>query len=198
MPTDGGCGGELIAIGSTLMLGYLTEAHQNGSLALVPVQRFGSGDVVIRRADGTVDVTGRLDRQVKLNGFRVQLDGIEAIVEQLNFVRAAVAIAAQSPGSIAHDLRKAAHIFLEGNLTWKGALATAERHLNENDYWGCPAAEKITTERTQGQGRAFRWRSTCAGRVSFVFHAVQSLPRTSMGKKDRVEAAHRAELKLLA
>ncbi|KAI4950065.1 hypothetical protein J4E91_004721 [Alternaria rosae] len=40
------------------------------------------GNIVCWRADGTLDSFGRTDDQVKIKGFRVELDGVTAIIEQ--------------------------------------------------------------------------------------------------------------------
>ncbi|KAF2749974.1 acetyl-CoA synthetase-like protein [Sporormia fimetaria CBS 119925] len=43
---------------------------------------FNTGDVVSWRADGLLCTFGRLDEQVKIKGFRVELDGVAAVVEK--------------------------------------------------------------------------------------------------------------------
>lgn len=75
--------GELLVGGEGLALGYLGRDD-------LTAQRFGTdqtgtrwyrtGDTVVRRNDGLIVYTGRLDRQVKVRGYRVELDDIEAIL----------------------------------------------------------------------------------------------------------------------
>ena len=48
---------------------------------------FRTGDMVRRRPDGLYDRTGRKDRQVKIRGARVELDGVEAAIRRHPSVR---------------------------------------------------------------------------------------------------------------
>ncbi|PVH94972.1 acetyl-CoA synthetase-like protein [Periconia macrospinosa] len=43
---------------------------------------FNTGDIVRWREDGSLDTLGRQDDQVKIKGFRVELDGISAVIEK--------------------------------------------------------------------------------------------------------------------
>lgn len=42
---------------------------------------FNTGDIARWREDGSLDMLGREDDQVKIKGFRVELDGIIAVIE---------------------------------------------------------------------------------------------------------------------
>ncbi|MDT0449273.1 amino acid adenylation domain-containing protein [Streptomyces hesseae] len=76
--------GELYVGGDGLALGYLGDPRLTAErfVSLPAVQPGGplyrTGDLVVRRADGLLEYRGRLDRQVKLRGVRVELDEIEA------------------------------------------------------------------------------------------------------------------------
>jgi amino acid adenylation domain-containing protein len=48
---------------------------------------FRTGDLVRQRPDGLLERIGRKDRQVKIRGARVELDGVEAVLRQNAFVR---------------------------------------------------------------------------------------------------------------
>ncbi len=48
---------------------------------------FRSGDLVRQRSDGLLERIGRKDRQVKIRGVRVELDGVEAVLRQHPLVR---------------------------------------------------------------------------------------------------------------
>jgi non-ribosomal peptide synthetase component F/thioesterase domain-containing protein/acyl carrier protein len=54
---------------------------------------FRTGDLVRQRPDGLLDRIGRKDRQVKIRGTRVDLDGVEAVLRQHPFVREVAALA---------------------------------------------------------------------------------------------------------
>jgi non-ribosomal peptide synthetase component F len=42
---------------------------------------FNTGDVVRWRDDGSLEIFGRKDDQVKIKGFRVELDGVTTVIE---------------------------------------------------------------------------------------------------------------------
>ncbi len=54
---------------------------------------FRTGDLVRQRPDGLLERIGRKDRQVKIRGARVDLDGVEAVLRQNPFVRDVGALA---------------------------------------------------------------------------------------------------------
>ncbi|OLF08827.1 amino acid adenylation protein [Actinophytocola xinjiangensis] len=60
---------------------------------------FRSGDLVSWNADGTVGFVGRADNQVKLRGFRVELDEIRLAIEEHDWVRNAAVIVRQDERS---------------------------------------------------------------------------------------------------
>lgn len=81
--------GELFAGGAGVGLGYwqrpeltaekfVADPQDPGGRALL----YRTGDRVRRRADGNIEFLGRVDRQVKINGKRVELDEIEATVRR--------------------------------------------------------------------------------------------------------------------
>ncbi|GHG75621.1 amino acid adenylation domain-containing protein [Streptomyces griseocarneus] len=76
--------GELYVGGDGLALGYLGDPRLTAErfVPLPAVEPGGllyrTGDRVVRHADGLLEYRGRLDRQVKLRGARVELDEVEA------------------------------------------------------------------------------------------------------------------------
>ena len=93
-PVADGEQGQLCAGGDGVALGYLADPART-------VERFAAdpwipggmlyltGDLVRRRADGVVEFCGRADRQVKIDGKRVELDAIEAAVRTSGVVQEA-------------------------------------------------------------------------------------------------------------
>ncbi|EUC30181.1 hypothetical protein COCCADRAFT_39539 [Bipolaris zeicola 26-R-13] len=47
---------------------------------------YNFGNIVCWRADGSLDSFGRMDDQVKIKGFRVELDGVTSVIEQFSGV----------------------------------------------------------------------------------------------------------------
>jgi hypothetical protein len=54
----------------------LDKFNNNGSMM------FNTGDIVSWREDGSLNSFGRIDDQVKIKGFRVELDGVTAVIEK--------------------------------------------------------------------------------------------------------------------
>ncbi|MCR5877625.1 AMP-binding protein [Phenylobacterium sp. J367] len=63
---------------------------------------FRTGDLVRQRPDGLIERIGRQDRQVKIRGARVELDGVEALIRQHPGVRdVGVLVRVRRPGAAA-------------------------------------------------------------------------------------------------
>jgi amino acid adenylation domain-containing protein len=77
--------GELLIGGPNVACGYLGQPELSAQVFLSgPAgRRYRTGDVVARRADGSLAFLGRTDRQVKIRGNRVELDEIEAVAARL-------------------------------------------------------------------------------------------------------------------
>ena len=84
--------GELVAEGPYVSLGLWLD----GRCAPGP-RVFHSGDLVRQRADGLIERLGRKDRQVKIRGVRVELEGVEAALRQHPGVRDAAVLARAGP-----------------------------------------------------------------------------------------------------
>jgi non-ribosomal peptide synthetase component F/thioesterase domain-containing protein/acyl carrier protein len=68
-----------------------TESVEHGAASASRV--FRSGDLVRQRPDGLLERAGRIDRQVKIRGSRVDLDGVEAVLRGQPFVHDVGAVA---------------------------------------------------------------------------------------------------------
>ncbi|HJQ03547.1 MAG TPA: AMP-binding protein [Jatrophihabitans sp.] len=86
MPVDTGTIGEVHVAGPGLAGGYLGDPAQTAARWLpdpfgVPGgRRFATGDLGRRLPDGSLQIVGRVDRQVKVRGQRTNLDEIEAVL----------------------------------------------------------------------------------------------------------------------
>jgi acyl carrier protein len=73
---------------------------------------YRTGDLARRLPDGRIEVLGRIDHQVKIRGYRIELAEVEAALQQLPGVQAAVVVA--------HEGRPGEH-YLAGYLVPRGA-----------------------------------------------------------------------------
>ncbi|RQU99200.1 amino acid adenylation domain-containing protein, partial [Burkholderia cenocepacia] len=98
--------GELCIGGATLARGYLGQAALTAE-RFVPdpdgapgARCYRSGDLCRLRDDGGVDFLGRIDRQIKLRGFRIEPGEIEAMLRQCEGVRDAAVEARAKDGRV--------------------------------------------------------------------------------------------------
>ena len=73
-PVPRGAAGELLITGGSVARGYLDGPRFEGS--------YRCGDRVRMRADGAIEFLGRIDRQIKIRGYRVEPAHIEAVLRR--------------------------------------------------------------------------------------------------------------------
>jgi amino acid adenylation domain-containing protein len=103
-PVPVGEDGELYAGGAGVALGYLNQPELTAEKfvedAFAPqtgARLYRTGDRVRQRPDGIIEFLGRVDRQIKLNGKRIELDAIEADLRSEETVQDAAVIARVDP-----------------------------------------------------------------------------------------------------
>jgi hypothetical protein len=97
-PVADGEAGMLFAGGLGLASGYLGDARLSAASFVADPDRRGAvlyrtGDLARRRPDGTLDFLGRRDRQVKIDGKRVEPDEIEEALRRAGAIADAVVVA---------------------------------------------------------------------------------------------------------
>lgn len=98
-PVADGEEGELCAGGQGVALGYINRADLTAE-RFVPdpfsdipgAKLYRTGDVVRRRPDGAIEFCGRRDRQVKIDGKRIELDEIELALRDQAALRDAIVV----------------------------------------------------------------------------------------------------------
>ena len=114
-PLPLGVPGELLLSGPRLALGYrgrpdltaksfvdnpclgLVEGRVHASLSDFYRKAYRTGDLVRWRNDGTLEFLGRIDRQVKITGVRIELGEVESALESFAGVAQAVACVLADP-----------------------------------------------------------------------------------------------------
>lgn len=124
-PLPVGVAGELYLAGDQLARGYLhdeertkqrfVEVDPNGP---VPEERlYRTGDLCRWREDGEIEFLGRADQQVKLRGFRIELEEIESTLESMEGVDGAAAAVVDGGGG---------NKMLVGYVVSRGKAVTSE------------------------------------------------------------------------
>ncbi|WP_406071876.1 alpha/beta fold hydrolase [Streptomyces sp. NBC_01020] len=96
--------GQIYAAGDSLALGYHGDPAQTARSFVPdpfrPGQRmYATGDRGRWRADGQMQLLGRIDHQVKIRGYRVELGEIEAVMASARNVRSAVVVTCYRGGN---------------------------------------------------------------------------------------------------
>ena len=117
--------GELLLGGGCLAAGYIhrPELTAERFILLDGTRWYRTGDGVREDADGVLSYLGRLDQQIKLDGYRIEPAEIEAVLCR----HPAVAEAAVVAASDAQGRRLVAHVVLRDAHADEGALATQLR-----------------------------------------------------------------------
>nr|WP_280494966.1 amino acid adenylation domain-containing protein [Nocardia farcinica] len=185
-PVPVGVAGELYLAGAQLARGYqAAPALTAGRFVADPFDRgarmYRTGDIVRRRADGSLEYLERADFQVKIGGFRIELGDIESALLALPGVRAAVALA-RTDG--AAGARLVAYAAVDGVLS-----SAASGSSND----GAPAADATereddavsATTRIGAELRAGLRERLPGYMVPAAVMALPALPLTGNGKVDR-------------
>ncbi|MRH91601.1 AMP-binding protein [Nocardia sp. SYP-A9097] len=164
-PVPPGGLGELYLSGPQLALGYLGRPATTAAafVAGTDGRRYRTGDLVRRATDGTVVYEGRIDSQVKINGYRVEPDEAAVVLRELDGVEHAAVLAYTGNGRTrlgalvvsevpVPQLRAALAQRLPRFLVPTRIVPVGEIPLNRNDKLDVHAATTLLTAPVAGSG----------------------------------------------
>lgn len=125
-----GISGEICVAGAGVALEYLNQPQLTAERFISGPGDTGrlyrSGDKGRLRPDGRLEHLGRLDSQVKLRGFRIELDEIRSVLLQVNAVVAAAVVLNQGKAGDAASARLDAYLVLNG-----GSVQDVRQHAGK-------------------------------------------------------------------
>nr|QEO74871.1 condensation domain-containing protein [uncultured bacterium] len=173
-PVPVGAIGEIYISGDTLARGYLNQPSLS-AVKFIPnpfsrrpgMRMYRSGDLGRYLADGNIEFVARLDDQVKVRGFRIELSEIEAVL-------------AQHPG-----VKESVAVVSEDGDTGKRILAYVVPNLVAPSQVPADPAAAGAEEISARSLRAYLSRSLPDYMIPSVFVLMDQLPLTRNGKVDR-------------
>lgn len=177
-PVPTGTPGELFIGGRQLARGYLHRPEQTAEKFITatvcsngrPDRLYRTGDLAQWNEDGSVQFVGRMDNQVKLRGYRVELDEVRLAIENHDWVKSA-AVLVREDSDTGHqslvaclelNLREAA-LMDQGNhgshhLSKKGRVQVRAQLSNQGlrqdgELAGKPIVRLLGAEATEAQRR---------------------------------------------
>ncbi len=123
-PVPVGIPGELYIGGAGLARGYLNQPQLTAErfISTQYSTLYQTGDRAYYQPDGTIEFLGRVDHQIKIRGFRVELGEIEATLQRHLAIREAVVVASQE---LSHEMRLTAYFSLDRSY-FQQALQTQQ------------------------------------------------------------------------
>lgn len=136
-PTPVGVPGELHVGGTGVALGYLGNEASTSERFVErdipgggPTRLYRTGDVARYLDDGTIDLLGRVDDQVKLRGQRIELGEVEMVLREHPAVRDAAVVLLRSDGEAVHAAESLV-AYVEGTVDAAELRGFAARRLPE-------------------------------------------------------------------
>lgn len=113
-----GLKGELIICGDQVGRGYVNLPEKTAAAFFTHdgMRAYHSGDLAAWTAEGEIRIFGRLDNQIKLRGFRIELDEIEKVITEFPGVSSSAAMVRKTGGTE----------YLAGYYTAKGPVSAED------------------------------------------------------------------------
>ncbi|MGY3778883.1 D-alanine--poly(phosphoribitol) ligase subunit DltA [Isobaculum melis] len=150
--------GEMVIVGPSVSIGYLNNEEKTAEAFYLEdgVQAYRTGDLGFLK-EGLLFYQGRKDFQIKLHGYRIELEDVDHHLENVSLIKAAIAVPQMKENKVA-------------NLA---AFVVAQPHTFEKEYQLTAAIKKELAE------------STMAYMIPQKWIYLDELPLTANGKIDR-------------
>ena len=130
--------GELCITGEALARGYLGDPVRTRDRFGTGPRCYRTGDLARRLDNGKLQVAGRMDQQIKIDGYRVELTEIEAVLAAAAGVSAAVAVPLD--GGISRTLAAAVTpASVDVDAVWAQAAERLPRYMMPSTLVAIPA-----------------------------------------------------------
>jgi amino acid adenylation domain-containing protein len=182
-PVPVGVPGEVYIGGAGLARGYLNRPDltaerfiPNPFSAEAGTRLYKTGDLARFRPDGAIEYLGRIDHQIKLRGFRIEIGEIEALLAQHPAVRQSVVVAREDiPG----EKRLVAYVV-------PSPLSVVSRQLSESgDGWRDKGQWAMDNGQRSSELRSFLKAQLPEYMIPAAIVFLADMPLTASGKVDR-------------
>ncbi len=180
-----GVTGEVCIAGESVSRGYLNRPELTAEkFAVCPFEdgalMVRTGDVGRRLPDGTIELFGRIDHQIKLRGFRIEIGEIEALLDSHPDVRENVVVVRNPDAGRGEDVPG------EQRLVAYVVPGQEQRTKNEEQRSEQPDSQfSILNSQFSAELRGFLRGKLPDYMVPSVFVVLEALPHTPNGKVDR-------------
>ncbi len=173
-----GVTGEVCVSGESVSRGYLNRPELTAEkFAVCPFEdgalMVRTGDVGRRLPDGTIELLGRMDHQIKLRGFRIEIGEIEALLDSHPDVRENVVIVRED---VLGDQRLVAYVVPGQEQRTENKEQTSEKEAPQFS---------ILNSQFSAELRAFLKQKLPDYMIPAAFVLLETLPHTPNGKVDR-------------
>ena len=160
-PVPAGIPGELHIGGTGLARGYLNRPELTAErfISTKYSNLYKTGDRARYRVDGTIEFLGRIDTQIKIRGFRVELGEIEATLQRHPAIQEAIVIASQEPSN---EMRLTACFSLNQQQVQQAILQSLQ--AQQIQHWQTLYDETYQSPRSASQFNTTGWNSSYTGK----------------------------------
>ena len=159
-PVPAGIPGELYIGGTGLARGYLNRPELTAEqfISTKYSNLYKTGDRAQYRVDGTIEFLGRVDTQIKIRGFRVELGEIEATLQRHPAIQEAIVISSQEPSN---EMRLTACFSLNHQQVQQAVLQSLQ--AQQIQHWQTLYDQTYQSPSSASQFNITGWNSSYTG-----------------------------------